>query len=81
MKLLAILSIPFAIIIAAGNSKNKNSVSFLFGINKAKNNAISKFRIKRVQLFLKELFTENAFGDFKKIAMTESTRINTRIQW
>ena len=80
MKLLLILSKPFAIIIAPGNNKNNNSVLFLFGISNAKAKATSKFIIKRIQLFLNELFTENAFGDFKNIAITESVRINTVIQ-
>jgi hypothetical protein len=80
MKLLLILSKPFAIIIAAGNNKNNNSVLFLFGTSKAKVKATSKFIIKRIQLFLNELFTENAFGDFKNIAITESVRINIVIQ-
>ncbi|MFT5214086.1 MAG: hypothetical protein ACI9WV_001815 [Patiriisocius sp.] len=80
INLLEILSSPFAIIIAAGNNKNKNSVLFLFGTRKVKNNATSKFTIKRIQLFLKELFTEKAFGDFKNIATTDSIRISTNIQ-
>ena len=79
-KLLPTLSKPFAIIIAAGNNKNNNSVLFLFGTSKAKVKATSKFIIKRIQLFLNELFTENAFGDFKNIAITESVRINIVIQ-
>ena len=79
-KLLPTLSKPFAIIIAEGNNKNNNSVLFLFGANKAKVKATSKFIIKRIQLFLNELFTENAFGDFKNIAITESARINAVIQ-
>ena len=80
MKLLPTLSKPFAIIVAAGNNKNNNSVLFLFGISKAKAKATSKFIIKRIQLFLNEFFTENAFGDFKNIAITESARINAIIQ-
>ncbi len=80
MKLLPILSKPFAIIIAAGNNKNNNSVLFLFGTSKAKVKATSKFIIKRIQLFLNEFFTENAFGDFKNIAITENPRINVITQ-
>jgi hypothetical protein len=79
IKLLLTLSMPFAIIIAAGNSESKNSVSFLIGIKKAKSNATSKFMIRRIQLFLNELFTENALGDFKNIAVVESVRISTSI--
>ena len=80
MKLLPILSKPFAIIIAAGNNKNSNSVLSLFGASRAKVKETSKFIIKRIQLFLNEFFTENAFGDFKNIAITESARINAIIQ-
>ena len=48
MKLLPILSKPFAIIIAAGNNKNSNSVLSLFGASRAKVKATSKFIIKRI---------------------------------
>ena len=81
IKLLDILSRPFAIIIAAGNNKNNNSESFLFGINKAKNNPARKFMMSRIQLFLKELFTGNTFGDFKNIAVTERAKTTNPIQW
>ena len=80
IKLLPTLSKPFAIIIAAGNNKNSNSVLSLFGASRAKVKATSKFIIKRIQLFLNEFFTENAFGDFKNIAITENPRINVITQ-
>nr|WP_299671578.1 tRNA (guanine-N7)-methyltransferase [uncultured Polaribacter sp.] len=80
MNLLFTASNPFAIITAVGNSKNKSSVPFLFGINKEKNTATMKWIIKRIQLFLNELFTENAFGDFKKMDITESAKMSPTIQ-
>lgn len=81
IKLLDTLSKPFAIIIAAGNNKNNNSESFLFGINKAKNNPARKLIMSRIQLFLKELFTENTFGDFKNIEIIERVKTTSPIQW
>lgn len=83
IKLLLISSIPFAIITAIGNSKTSNSVPFLVGVNTTTATAIARFNIKSVQLFLKELFIDNAFGDFKNIAiiernkMTPETQLNT----
>ena len=80
IKLLDTLSKPFAIIIAAGNNKNNNSESFLFGINKAKNNPARRFIMSIIQLFLKELFTENTFGDFKNKAVIERAKTTSTIQ-
>jgi hypothetical protein len=81
IKLLDTLSKPFAIIIAPGNNKNNNSELFLFGINKAKNNPVRKLIMSRIQLFLKELFTENTFSDFKNIAAIERANTISTIQW
>ncbi|MGK0421228.1 MAG: hypothetical protein ACJAT9_000897 [Polaribacter sp.] len=60
--------------------RNKNSIPFFFGINNAKNNAIVRLTIRRIQLFLNELLMEKAFGDFKNSDMTEIAIINTDTQ-
>lgn len=79
--LLLTASKPFAIITAAGKSRNNNSDPFLFGINSANSKANPKFIINRIQFFLKELFTENAFGDFKNNDISERIIIATAIQY
>jgi hypothetical protein len=80
IKLLRTLSSPLAIITDAGKRRNKNSIPFFFGINNAKNNAIAKLKIKRIQLFLNELLMEKVFGDFKNSDITERAIIHTDTQ-
>ncbi|TXD50146.1 tRNA (guanine-N7)-methyltransferase [Polaribacter sp. IC073] len=80
IKFLFTVSSPFAIIIAEGNRKNNNSVPFLLGTKNANNSVITRFIIKRIQLFLNELFTDKVFGDFKNIEITENITINIDIQ-
>ena len=62
-----------AIITAVGKSRNKNSTPFFVGTNKQKSSATKKLTINNHQLFLKELFTASAFGDFKMSAKTVSS--------
>lgn len=72
-------SSPFAIITDAGNTIKSNSVPSFLSINAAIISAILKFIIKRIQFFLKELFTENAFGDFKIILIIERDKMSVKI--
>jgi hypothetical protein len=69
-----IVSIPFAIIIVAGNIKNKSSNPFLAGISSAKKMLTSRCIIKSSQLFLKELLIEKVFGDFTSSERKERLR-------
>jgi hypothetical protein len=74
------VSSPFAIITEAGKRINNSSIPFFFGINSAKNNAIDRFIINKIQLFLKALLMEKVFGDFKNRDTTEIKVINTDAQ-
>jgi hypothetical protein len=69
-----IVSAPFAIIIAAGKTKNKSSEPFLLEISNANKTPRNTFRIRRIQLFLKELLIEKVFGDFTSIERKERLR-------
>ena len=80
INLLAISSIPFAIIMVAGKTKNKSSTPFLLGTMSANKTPTDRFSIKRSQLFLKELFIDSAFGDFTIRERRESPRMLNVVQ-
>ena len=63
-----------------GTSRKTISEPFFSVIIKAKTAVIIALIINNIQFFLKELFTDKAFGDFKMIDEIVSKTITPKIQ-